>query len=322
MPATAIGRTIRTLLAGEEIGSFEDAGERYAVRAQVLPEYRNAPEQLDLIYLRSVSGELVPLTNVARVEIGRGSVRVERENRQRQITLGANNVPGVTLGQLTQAIDAWGEEMGIAPPNALVPAGSSREMGETGRALVFAFVLSLAAIYMVLASLFNSLIHPFTIMVSAPLSFIGAFLALKIAGRPLDMLSGIGLLVLMGLVMKNGILLIDYVNQLRAEGRSRREAILAAGPARLRPVLMTAASLVLGLLPAALSNSQGAEFRAPIAILTIGGMTTSTMLTLIVVPVIYDLVDSVLERIRARVGRLGRRGRAPEPSTSPATSGS
>ena len=296
VPASSIGRTIRTLLAGEEIGSFEDRGERYAVRVQVLPEFRNAPDKLNLINVRSVSGQLVPITNVALVEMGEGPVLIERESRQRQITLGANHIPGVTTGDLSEALLQWGDEIGIESPAALVPSGAAREMGETGMALLFAFVLSLAAIYMVLASLFNSLVHPITIMSSAPLSFIGAFLALKIAGMPLDMMSGIGLLVLMGLVMKNGILLIDFINQLRREGYAREEAILLAGPARLRPVLMTAASLVLGLLPAALSNAQGAEFRAPIAVLTIGGMITSTVLTLLVVPVIYDLVDRLVER--------------------------
>ena len=303
VPATSVGRTIRTLLAGEEIGSFEEGGERYAVRVQVLPEFRSSPEKLNLINVRSITGELVPITNVARVEIGRGAVQIERENRQRQISIGANNPPGVTLGELSQAIETWGEELDIQAPAALVASAQAREMNETARALLFAFVLSLTAIYMVLASLFNSLIHPFTIMASAPLSFIGAFLALKIAGMPLDMMSGIGLLVLMGLVMKNGILLIDYINQLRQEGMSREAAILAAGPARLRPVLMTASSLVLGLLPTALSNSQGAEFRAPIAVLTIGGMVTSTLLTLIVVPVLYDLVDRAVEWLSRKVMR-------------------
>ncbi|MEM9408104.1 MAG: efflux RND transporter permease subunit, partial [Acidobacteriota bacterium] len=219
-------------------------------------------------------------------------------------------------GQMAAKIEAWGEEMGIEAPAALVASAQAREMQETGAALIFAFVLSLVSIYMVLASLFNSLIHPFTIMASAPLSFIGAFLALKVSGRPLDMLGGIGLLVLMGLVMKNGILLIDYVNQLRRDGMGREEAILAAGPARLRPVLMTAASLVLGLLPTALSNSQGAEFRAPIAVLTIGGMITSTLLTLVVVPVIYDLVDRFIERSTALLRHLLRPRRARDAAAS------
>jgi HAE1 family hydrophobic/amphiphilic exporter-1 len=171
---------------------------------------------------------------------------------------------------------------------------------------------------MVLASLFNSLVHPFTIMISAPLSFIGGFLALKLTGTHLDMMSAIAFLVLMGLVMKNGILLVDYTNQLRAAGRSRVEAALEAAPERLRPVLMTSVALILGLLPTAMSNSTGGESRAAMAVLTIGGMATSTLLTLLVVPVVYVLVDTVVEGVRERRRRLWRRlrrGRSKSAST-------
>jgi HAE1 family hydrophobic/amphiphilic exporter-1 len=176
-------------------------------------------------------------------------------------------------------------------------------MKESGEAIVFAFFLALAAIYMILASLFNSLIHPFTIMVSAPLSFIGGFLALWLAGMSLDLMSGIGLLVLMGLVMKNGILLVDYANQLRAEGLDCDAAMLEAGPVRMRPVLMTTGALVFGLLPVTFGASSGSEFRAPMGMITIGGLLTSTFLTLIVVPVVYSLLD----RAQVRVLAFGRR---------------
>ncbi len=309
VPATAIGRTIRTLLAGEDLGSFEEGGERYDVRVQVLPEFRDTPQELDLIKVRAVSGELVPLTNVARIRIGEGAVQIERKDRSRQITLGANQADGVSIGLLSSKLEQLGEDIGIEPPAALVASGTTEAMEETGASLIFAFLLALAAIYMVLASLFNSLIHPFTIMMAAPLSFVGAFLALKITNAPVDMMSGIGLLVLMGLVMKNGILLVDYINQLRHKGLGRDEAILTAGPARLRPVLMTAFSLILGLVPVAVSNSAGSEFRSSIAILTIGGMATSTLLTLLVVPVVYSLVDALVQgastRLRRLTGRLG-----------------
>jgi multidrug efflux pump subunit AcrB len=170
-------------------------------------------------------------------------------------------------------------------------------MNETADDIRFAFGLGLAALYMVLASLFNSLTHPFTIMVSAPLSFIGGFVALLLLGMSLDMMSGVGLLVLMGLVMKNGILLVDYTNQLREAGRSRDEAVLEAGPVRMRPVLMTSGALVFGMLPMVTSESIGAEFRAPMAAITIGGLLTSTLLTLVVVPVVYVLVDGATQQL-------------------------
>ena len=270
VPATVIGRTIRTLLAGEKLGAFEEDGERYDVRVQVLPEYRDTPAKLDLIQIRTASGQLTPITNVADIRLGEGAVRISRQNRSREITIAANAAEGTAQSELAARVEEYGRQIGLAPPNQLVPSGMTVVMRETGLSLLFAFVLAIAAIYMVLASLFNSLVHPITIMMSAPLSFIGAFLALKLADKPLDMMSGIGLLVLMGLVMKNGILLIDYINRLRQDGRSRRQAILEAGPARLRPVLMTAFSLICGLLPVAFSTASGSEARAAIAVLNYG----------------------------------------------------
>ena len=289
--AMSIGTTLRTLLAGEKVGSFEEDGQRHDVRVQVLPEYRDDPRRLDLVRVRSAGGRLVPMTSAARVRIEEGPVEIRRENRTREIRISANMKAGVPLGDGAARIEAWGQELGIASPDALVPGGGARTMNETADDIGFAFGLGLAALYMILASLFNSFTHPFTIMVSAPLSFIGGFVALKVSGMSLDMMSGIGLLVLMGLVMKNGILLVDYTNQLREAGRSRDEAILEAGPVRMRPVLMTSGALIFGMLPIVTSQSMGSEFRAPMGMIMIGGLITSTVLTLAVVPVVYSLVD-------------------------------
>jgi HAE1 family hydrophobic/amphiphilic exporter-1 len=318
--ATALGRTLRTLLAGEKVGSFEDLGNRYDVRVQVLPEYRDDPAKLDLIRVRSARGELVPIGNAARVNVQEGPVEVRRHNRARSIRLFANTAPGASLSDAMGKLDAWAAEIGIEPPYALVPQGQAESAAEGARDILFALGLAALSIYMILASLFNSLTHPFTIMMSAPLSFIGGFLALKLAGMSLDMMSGMGLLVLMGLVMKNGILLVDYTNQLRERGMGRNEAILQAGPVRMRPVLMTSAALVFGLLPLALSEATGAEFRAPMAVIVIGGLVTSTLLTLVVVPVFYTLVDGATEwlrRLGGRVAALTRRWRGTPARTSP-----
>jgi HAE1 family hydrophobic/amphiphilic exporter-1 len=301
--AVSIGRTIRTLLAGEKVGSYEEAGRRHDVRVQVLPEYRDDPAKIDLIRVRSLRGELVPLTNAAALRIEEGPVQIQRENRAREIRVTANMATGVPLGNGAAKVEAWSAELGIERPDELVPGGRARMMNETADDIRFAFGLGLAALYMVLASLFNSLTHPFTIMVSAPLSFIGGFVALALLGMSLDMMSGVGLLVLMGLVMKNGILLVDYTNQLRERGRTRDEAVLEAGPVRMRPVLMTSGALIFGMLPMVTSESIGAEFRAPMAAITIGGLLTSTLLTLVVVPVVYVLVDGATEK-------LGRAARA------------
>ena len=322
VPAVVIGRTIRTLLAGEEVGSYEEGGERYDVRVQVLPEYRDDPDRLDLIRVRSVRGELIPITNVARANIGEGPVNILRENRARQISIDANMAEGSAMSAGAQKMEVWADEVGIAAPARMVPSGMARMMQESMMSLLFAFVLAMVVIYMVLASLFNSLIHPLTIMVSAPMSFIGGFLAMKISGTHLDMMSGIGFLVLMGLVMKNGILLVDHLSRVREkEGIDVDQAVLLAAPERLRPVLMTAFSLILGLLPVALATGGMAESRAAIAILTIGGMATSTFLTLLVVPVVYSLFDRLTQSSKAGArsfaGLLRRRSTtaAPQPKT-------
>jgi HAE1 family hydrophobic/amphiphilic exporter-1 len=302
--AVAMGRTIRTLLAGEKVGSFEDGGRRHDVRVQVLPEYRDDPTKIDLIRVRSLRGELVPITNAASVRLEEGPVEIRRENRTREIAINANMASGIPLSVGTTKFEAWGAELGIESPDEIMPGGRVRIMGELVADVSFAFGLGLLALYMILASLFNSFTHPFTIMMSAPLSFIGGFLALKVLGMSLDMMSSVGLLVLMGLVMKNGILLVDYTNQLREAGRSREEALLEAGPVRMRPVLMTSGALIFGMLPMVLTEAIGAEFRAPMAAITIGGLFTSTLLTLIVVPVVYSVVDAGTVWLQASVGRL------------------
>ena len=177
-------------------------------------------------------------------------------------------------------------------------------MKENQQAIGFAFMVALVALYMILASQFNSFVQPVIIMLTAPLSFVGAFIALKLSGLELTMFAQIGLLALMGLVMKNGILLVDYANHLKAETGSSREAMLGAGPVRLRPVLMTAFSTIFGMIPVAFSVSQGAEFRNAMGFLVIGGLASSTFLTLLVVPAAYTLVDDAGILIRQGIDRV------------------
>ncbi len=260
-----------------------------------------------MIRLRSLRGELVPLAGAAHLRIGEGAVEVRRQDRRRQIEVMANTSGDSSLGEGVRVVEAMAAELGIEGPYSFNQGGQAESMSEALHDIVFALLLAMISIYMILASLFNSLGHPIVIMVSAPLSFIGGFLALKLGGFSFDIMSAMGLLVLMGLVMKNGILLVDYVNQLRGEGLPRREAILRAGPVRMRPVLMTSAALVCGLLPMALSKDVGSEFRAPMAVIVIGGLATSTILTLVVVPVVYEVVDGAGEGLRALVRGWRRR---------------
>ncbi|MCP3983346.1 MAG: efflux RND transporter permease subunit [bacterium] len=317
--AVQLGQTLRTLLAGEKVGSFEDGGNRYDVRVQVLPEYRDDPSKLDLIRVRSLRGELVPLAGAANLRMEEGAVEVLRSGRKRKIEVRANTSTTASLGEGMAVVEEWATDLGIERPYSLKRDGQADSMAKALRDIVFGMGLAMLSIYMILASLFNSLTQPLVIMLSAPLSFIGGVLALKIGGLSFDIMSAMGLLVLMGLVMKNGILVVDYTNQLRSEGIPKREAILRAGPVRMRPVLMTSLALICGLLPMALTNAQGAEFRAPMAVIVIGGLATSTLLTLVVVPVFYSLMDSATTRADRLVRRM--RGLPVRAATAPVAGG-
>lgn len=301
--AAQIGSTIATLLAGTKVASFEDAGERYDVRVQVLPEYRNDPTKLGLIQVRAPSGALVPLDNLATARVASGPVQINRENRARSITLLAN-LDGRAMGDAAPEVMRMADVVGIRGEYQLVPVGATESMDETVRAIVFAFGLALAALYMILASQFNSFVHPFTIMMTAPLSFVGAFAAMALFRFHLDMMGQIGFLMLMGLVMKNGILLVEYANAERERGADARQAMLAAGPIRLRPVLMTAVSTIFGMIPMAVAVSDGSEWRAGMGMISIGGVTSSTLLTLLVVPVVYTLVDDAQAQVARAAAKL------------------
>jgi HAE1 family hydrophobic/amphiphilic exporter-1 len=316
VPALSIGRTVSTLFAGYKATTFEEGGERYDVRVQVRPEYRDDLERLGMVQVRSAGGALVPLQNLVTPRIGSGPVQIDRENRSRSITLYAN-LDGKAAGTADEEIAAFASDIGIGGQYQFEPVGPSKRLRETFDAIAFAFVLALIAIYMILASQFNSFVHPFTIMLSAPLSFIGAFAAIALMGASLDLMGQIAFLMLMGIVMKNGILLVDYTNTLRSRGRSLREAVLEAGPIRMRPVLMTAGSTICGMLPVALGTGDGSEWRSPMGMIAIGGLATSTFLTLLVVPVAYTLVDDaqslVVRALRRVRGTPVDRGAGPRP---------
>jgi HAE1 family hydrophobic/amphiphilic exporter-1 len=300
VPAIQIGRTISTLFAGTEATTFEQNGERYDVRVQIRPEDREDLAALELVRVRSSTGALVPLRNLVIPSIGSGPVQIDRENRSRVVTV-SGNLTGKAAGTADAEIMRFARDLHIDSEYEFEGVGPSKRLQETLSSVLFAFALALVAIYMILAAEFDSFIHPVTIMLSAPLSFIGAFLALVIAGSSLDVLGQIAFLMLMGIVMKNGILLVDYTINLRASGLSAREAALEAGPLRMRPVLMTAVSTIFGMLPVALGTGDGSEWRSPMALISIGGLSTSTLLTLLVVPVAYTLVDDGVGWLRRLV---------------------
>jgi HAE1 family hydrophobic/amphiphilic exporter-1 len=306
VPALQIGQTVSALYAGYKATSFEEGGERYDVRVQVRPEYRDDLDKLELVRVRAQGGALVPLRNLVTPRIGAGPVQVDRESRTRAITV-YGNLAGKAAGTADAEIAGFVRELALEPGYDFQPVGPSQRLRETTAAVMFAFGLALLAIYMILAAQFDSFVHPFTIMLSAPLSFIGAFAAVYVSGYALDVMGQIAFLMLMGIVMKNGILLVDYTNTLRARGRGLTEAVLEAGPTRMRPVLMTAVSTIFGMLPVAFGRGDGSEWRNPMGVVAIGGLVTSTLLTLLVVPVVYTLLDDAQRGLAAALARL--RGR-------------
>ncbi|MBI1239110.1 MAG: MMPL family transporter [Alphaproteobacteria bacterium] len=305
----SLATTMRAMVGGVEATTFQDDGERFDVRVRLEADQRDDLSKLSLIQVRGADGSLIDLTNVATIAVAEGAAQVDRRNRARAITVLANLPPGVSMGPAAKRVVEIANEVGIPAGYRFTPVGSVERMEETGRAIFFAFAMAMLALYMVLASQFNSYGQPLIMMLSAPLSFFGAFVALKVSGLEMSMFAQIGLIALMGIVLKNGILLVDHANVARQErGFSALDAMLEAGVVRLRPVLMTALTMIFGMLPPVLSVSQGAEFRAPMAVLIIGGMMSSTILTLLVVPSIYVMSAETGGWVAKRLGRAPKTG--------------
>lgn len=294
----SVAETINLLISGEvETTKYRDEsrGRRYDVKMKLNPDDRNSPEDIKRLYTRSNDGRLIELSNIVTVQPAGGPGIINRVDRQRAITLFAN-LEGKPLGEAMAELDAISARI-LPSDYSTGYKGMAEMMGESFGYLMFALVLGVILAYMVLASQYESFIHPITVLLSMPFSFIGAFLAILITGKTLNIFTFIGLILLMGLVKKNAILLVDYTNTLRARGMERKEAILTAGPVRLRPILMTTFAMVLGMMPIAVGIGEGAETRSPMAIATIGGLLTSLFLTLVVVPVVYDLFDDLQDVI-------------------------
>ncbi|GBD30745.1 Multidrug resistance protein MdtC [bacterium HR32] len=262
------------------------------------------PADLADVLVAAVGGRPVYLRDVAWVEPGSGPTQIDRRDRQRVVTVSANLEPGTFAGNANQlAARAIAD---IRPPGVSVEfGGQAEQIAEAGGTFLFALALGVVLVYILLAAPFESTFTPLSIMLALPLAWVGGILALLATGKSLSMVSAIGFILLTGLVMKNSILLVDYTNTLRARGLDRTSAVLQAGPTRLRPVLMTTLSVVLGSLPVALEFGKGSELRSPLAWAVIGGLVWSTALTLLVIPVTYTLLDD----LRTWVGRV----RAPKP---------
>jgi HAE1 family hydrophobic/amphiphilic exporter-1 len=284
---------VNSLIGGEDVTTFRSGGEQYDVRVRYLDLDRDEPQDIEKVLVRSHNGNTVELSNLVTVSSGTGPVQIDRRSRMREVSVVCNLTEAMPLGSAIAAIDQVVGELGIPPGILTEHIGMAEVMQESFESMGFSLMLAIVLIYMALASLFESFIHPFTIMMSLPLSIAGAMGGLLITGKTLSIISMIGVIMLMGLVAKNGILLIDYTIRLRKEGMNRLEALLAAGPRRLRPILMTSISTIAGSIPVAIGMGEGGSFRMSLGVVVIGGMVTSTLLTLLVVPVVYTYMDDL-----------------------------
>ena len=277
----------RTLVGGSDAGTFETGGRRYDVRVRLEESGRQQLSDIEALPLRTGQGSLVDLAAIADIDVTLSAAEIERIDRSRQISVLANTAPGVPLSVAVADVE---ELLAANPPPAGLSTqmeGTARRLAETSEAIIFAFILAIIALYIVLASQFNSFGQPIIIMLTAPLSFSGAYFIMWAAGQEMSLFAQIGMIALMGIVMKNGILLVDRANQFRDSGKDAAAAMRDAAPERLRPVLMTALAAVFGMMPVALAQSDAAEWRNPMGFIIIGGLTTSTFLTLLVIPAAY-----------------------------------
>lgn len=298
-----IGQALRPLLSGDDATTFKDEiGNNIDVTVRLGEQQRQSITQLQSLYLSSSKVDqagrpiLVPLSQVASFSESLGAPQINRRDLFREVVVQANT-DGRPAGDIGDDITKIQAQMKLPPGYSFDVQGSNKDMAESIGYATTALILAIIFIYMLLGSQFNSFLYPVAIMASLPLSLIGVFFALFIFGSTLNIFSIIGIIMLMGLVCKNAILLIDFIKDALAEGKSRYDAIMLAGQTRLRPILMTTAAMVMGMIPLALGIGEGAEQQAPMAHAIIGGVITSTLLTLIVVPVIYTYLDDMKQRV-------------------------
>jgi multidrug efflux pump subunit AcrB len=291
-----VATTLNALVGGVRAGKYSSGGRRLDVRLRLLAQQRSRPEDIARLQVRGKSGELIPLSSLVTYEEKPALQAITRRDRERAITVFANVAPGHAQDEALAYVEQIGRQLPVS--YSAVLGGASVAFRESMSSLIFALVLGILVAYMILASQFNSFLHPVTVLTILPLSVAGAAAALWLSGKTVNIFSMIGLLLLMGIVKKNSIILVDYANQARGEGLSARDAMLRAGPIRLRPILMTSTATLMAAIPPALGLGQGSEVRTPMALAVIGGLVISTALSLIVVPSFYVVADRVATRLR------------------------
>jgi multidrug efflux pump len=309
-----VGRTLETMLGGRQVTRFKREGEQYDVIVQVDKLERSSPADISEIYVRARNGGMVQLSNIVDVKEGVAPQSLNHFQRLRAVKITGTIAPGYTIGEVLDAFDAAAKvSLGTDAQTAL--DGQSREFRASGSEIYFVFVLALFFIYLVLSAQFESFTTPSVIMLSVPLSMTGALLTLWLTGGTLNIYSQVGLITLIGLITKHGILIVEFTNQLRAQGKDLMTAVVEAATLRLRPILMTTGAMVVGALPLALATGAGAESRSQIGWVIVGGMAFGTVLTLFVVPVAYSLLARKAH-VEAHGAEVAAHG-GPQPELAP-----
>jgi HAE1 family hydrophobic/amphiphilic exporter-1 len=293
VPAVVVGQTLRAFLGGDKFTSYRERGNQYDVRLRLPERIRSDPDAVGSLPIRTPSGQIIELRAVANVVQGTGPSQVDRQALKRQVVMLAD-LKNYSMGEASTFLKDAAKGLPASVQSGFEGAG--KEFAKMGKNFLFALILGIVLVYMVLGAQFESLLDPFTIMLALPLSVIGAILGLLISREYMSMFAMIGMIMLAGLVTKNGILIVEFTNQLRDEGKSVRDALLEAGPLRLRPILMTTVAMVAGMLPVAFARGDGAESRIGMAWAIIGGLIASTFLTLLIVPVVYSLLDRLRKK--------------------------
>jgi len=309
LTAAQVGSVLRTAVAGSKVSTFRVEGQPELDLTVIADQAtRQDPNQLGMLPVTfTKDGVPVRLSQITYLTAAKSPTQIQRYNRERTIQVSATLAEGAVLGDVNTAVTkAIQEKVSFPPGYHLLETGMIRTMNEAFQSLYEALFLSVILIYMLMVALYESLVSPFAIMFSLPVSLVGAFGGLVLMGNTINVFSLLGLIMLMGLVTKNGILLVDFTDILRGRGMSRTEALIQAGRQRMRPILMTSAAIIFAMIPLALKLEAGAESRAPLAAVIIGGMTTSTLLSLVVIPTVYSYLDSLETFVRRLLGQQPR----------------
>ena len=315
MTESQVARAVRIAIDGDDSVDLRENGTEYPIRVHYDLAQRNKASDVSNLIIGTKDGAPIYLSDVAKVAYAFSPNKIEHLNRQKSVEVTANIASGYSMGNVNQSIEKALAKSPTVTGTTVTSGGSTKMMGESIAAMFAALLLAIVLVYMLMGALFESFLTPFVIMFSLPQAMIGALLALLITGKSMGVTAMIGIIMLIGLVTKNAILMVDYANTLMSRGLNRHEALLEAGPTRLRPILMTTLAMIGGMLPTALALSQGSESRSPMAIAVIGGLALSTLLTLIVIPVAFTVVDDAWKALLRKFFPFAYRKSIGQPSS-------